>query len=253
MQKKSNLSDIGFFTKELINYKVLTAEEELDLARRYQEGDEKAGHKIILSNMRFARKIAQRYFHLVEDPSEIIQNANLGLVKALTRFDPDVGVRFISYAIWWVKAYIKNHINKSYQVHTGSLADSNNLVSLDCNISYDNDTEETMLDSMHHDGPDQNELYTYKERGSYLRNLLRSDPPILTEREIFIIESRFLKEPPATLKDISSKIGVTRERVRQIQVRSLEKIKKAIIENGSIIQADINISQNYPSRRRALF
>ncbi|HHO76263.1 MAG TPA: sigma-70 family RNA polymerase sigma factor, partial [Deltaproteobacteria bacterium] len=234
-------------------YKVLTAEEELDLAYRYRDGDEKAGHMIILSNMRFARKIAHRYFHLVDDPSEIIQNANLGLVKALTRFDPDVGVRFISYAIWWVKAYIKNHINKSYKVHTGSLADSNNLVSLDCSISHDTDTEETMLDSLSYDGPDQNELYTYKERGAFLRNLLRSDPPILTDREAFIIECRFLNEPPATLKDISSKIGVTRERVRQIQVRSLEKIRNAILKCGSIKTEDITINQGYSIRRRVSF
>lgn len=253
MESRSTYMDIGFYTKDLARYKVLTAEEELDLARKYLEGDEHAGHRIILSNMRFARKIAQRYFHLVDDPSEIIQNANLGLVKALTRYDPDVGVRFISYAIWWVKAYIKNHINKSYQVHTGSLADSNNLLSLDCTISYDADTEETMLDSFYYDGPDQNELYTYKERGSFLRNLIRSDPPILTDREVFIIESRFLIDPPATLKDISSKIGVTRERVRQIQVRSLEKIRNAIVKRGSIIVEDINIDQDYPMRRRASF
>jgi RNA polymerase primary sigma factor len=233
----------------LYDYKVLTAEEEIELARRYRDGDIEAGQRIILSNLRFARKISQRYCHLVDDPLEIIQNGNMGMVKALTRFDPDMGVRFISYAIWWIKAYIKNHIRKSYQAHTGSLADSKNLVSLDCTISSDADNEETMLDHLCYKGPDQDELYTYKERGSYLRNLLKSDPPILTKREVFIIERRFFSDPPATLKDVALEIGVTRERVRQIEVRSLKKIRSSIEKQNSILVEDIQFENDYPIKR----
>lgn len=249
MESKVFEQNMKFFSMNIKNYPVLTAEEELDLARRYRDGDAEAGHIIIMSNMRFARKISQRYIHLVDDPLEIIQCANLGLVKAITRFNPDVGVRFISYAIWWIKAYIKNHINKSYQVNTGSLADARNLVSLDCNISADNENDGTLVEHLPNEGPDQDELYTYKERGDYLRSFLRSDGSSLNEREVFIIEQRYLADPPATLKDISSMIGVTRERVRQIQQRSLEKIRAAIEDQGSLFPEDIHVRQNYQVRR----
>ncbi len=162
MESKVFEQNMKFFSINSTNYRVLTAEEELDLARRYRDGDAEAGHTIIMSNMRFARKIAQRYIHLVDDPLEIIQCANLGLVKAITRFNPDVGVRFISYAIWWIKACIKNHTNKSYQVNTGSLADAGNLVQLDCNISADNENDGILADLLPHEGPVQDEQCTCK-------------------------------------------------------------------------------------------
>ena len=242
MDSKVFERNMNFFSINSINYPVLTIEEELDLARKYRDGDAEAGHTIILSNMRFARKISRRYIHLVDDPLDIIQNANLGLVKALTRFNPDMGVRFISYAIWWIKAYIKNYIHKSYQVKTGSIANAKNLVSLDCNISADIEDDGTLADNLQHKGPGQDELYTYKERSEYLLLFLRSDSSNLTEREVFIIEQRYLSDPPVTLKGISSMIGVTRERVRQIQQRSLEKIRAAIEDEGFLFPEDIHVN-----------
>ena len=122
-------SDFENYTRKIKDYSLLTPEEELDLARRYRQGDIEAGKKIITSNLRFVVKIAQPYFHLGYGPLEIVQEGNMGLVKALTRFDPDMGVRFICYAIWWIKAYIKNFIHKSYQVHTGRLTHAKGLVS----------------------------------------------------------------------------------------------------------------------------
>lgn len=169
-------SDFENYTRKIKDYSLLTPEEELDLARRYRQGDIEAGKKIITSNLRFVVKIAQPYFHLGYGPLEIVQEGNMGLVKALTRFDPDMGVRFICYAIWWIKAYIKNFIHKSYQVHTGRLTHAKGLVSLDSTIPSDTDHEESLLDHLLYEGPDQDDFYSYKERHAYLLNLLRCDP-----------------------------------------------------------------------------
>ena len=153
----------------------------------------------------------------------------MGLVKALTRFDPDMGVRFICYAIWWIKAFIRNFIHKSYQVHTGRLTHAKGLVSLDCAFSGENDgPEECMLDRLLAQGPSQADRYAEKERNAHLLKLLDADPPLLTKREVFIIEKRFFSDPPSTLKDIAAQIGITRERVRQIEMRSLKRMRKAI-------------------------
>ena len=222
-------SDFELYTKKIREYVLITPAEELDLARRYRQGDVTAGQKIITANLRFVVKIAQSYFHLGYGPLEIIQEGNMGLVKALTRFDPDMGVRFICYAIWWIKAFIRNFIHKSYQVHTGRLTHAKGLVSLDCAFSGENDgPEECMLDRLLAQGPSQADRYAEKERNAHLLKLLDSDPPILTKREVFIIEKRFFSDPPSTLKDIAAQIGITRERVRQIEMRSLKRMRKAI-------------------------
>jgi RNA polymerase sigma-32 factor len=245
-------SDFENYALRIKDYPLLTPEEEILCARNYRQGDMEAGKKIITANLRFVVKISQPYFHQGYAPLEIIQEGNMGLVKALTRFDPDMGVRFICYAIWWIRAYIKNFINKSYQVHTGRLSHAKALVSLDCAIPGETGGEDCLLDHLLYDGPDQNDFYTQKERRCYLRGLLRSEPPILSKREALIIEKRFFSDPPLTLKDIAVLLGVTRERVRQIEVRSLQRMREAITRENSILVEDLSIAHEYPMRRRRI-
>lgn len=253
MGSKYSCSDFELYTRKIKDYVLLTPEEELDLARRYRQGDVIAGQRIVTSNLRFVVKIAQSYFHLGYSPLEIIQEGNMGLVKALTRFDPDMGVRFICYAIWWIKAYIRNFIHKSYQVHTGRLTHAKGLVSLDSGFSGDSDNnDECLLDHLFYQGPDQDDCFAQKERHTYLLRLLASDPPILSKREILIIEKRFLSDPPSTLKDIATEIGITRERVRQIEVRSLKRIRDVIEKDREILSEDINCMNHYPMRRKRI-
>lgn len=253
MGSKISFSDFELYTRKIRDYLLLAPEEELDLARKYRQGEIEAGHRIITSNLRFVVKIAQSYFHLGYGPLEIIQEGNMGLVKALTRFDPDMGVRFICYAVWWIRAYIRNFIHKSYQVHTGRLTHAKGLVSLDSSISGDSEFhEECLIDRLRYQGPDQDDFYTRKERHAYLRKLLSSDPPILSKREVFIIERRFFNDPPSTLKEIAKEIGITRERVRQIEMRSLKRIRAVIEKDREILVEDISIRNTYPMRRKSL-
>ncbi len=245
-------SDLEAYTRRIRAYPLLSAEEEFELARQYRQGDLEAGQKIVTSNLRFVLKQSQSYFHMGYSPLEIIQEGNMGLVKAVTRFDPEREVRFICYAIWWIKAYIKNFIHKSYQVHTGRLTHAKSLISLDCIMSSDGENDETLLDHLMCDRPDQEETYAGKERYSYLLNLLESDPPVLSQREAFIIRQRFFTDPPATLKDISQVIGVTRERVRQIEARSLARLRMILEKRRSILNDDIDIGSRYVMKRRQL-
>jgi RNA polymerase sigma-32 factor len=98
-------------------YPVLTREQENILARRYRdEGDEEACHTLITSNLRFVIKVALGYRNYGVKLMDLIQEGNIGLMKAVERFDPDKGYRLISYAIWWIKAYIQNHIIRSWSL-----------------------------------------------------------------------------------------------------------------------------------------
>lgn len=245
-------SDFELYTRRIKDYPLLTPEEERVLAQRYRNGDIEAGKRIITSNLRFVVKIYQPYFRLGYAPLEIVQEGNMGLVKALTRFNPDMGVRFICYAIWWIKAYIKNFINKSYQVHTGRLTHARGLVSLDCALPGDSNNEDCLLDHLSYEGPDQDDFYSHKERHTYLMALIRGRPSVLSEREAFIIEKRFFCDPPLTLRDVANIIGVTRERVRQIEMRSLQRMREAIRRERTILQEDIHIAHAYPMRKKKI-
>ncbi len=250
MGGRCSSSDLEIYTRRIKDYPILSREEEIELARKYKEGNEEAGKKIVTSNLRFVMKVSQSYFHLGYRPLEIIQEGNMGLVKAITRFDPDKGVRFICYAIWWIKAYIKNYIYKSYQAHTGVLSHAKGLVSLDCSLSRDPDEDDKLLDHMLDETPDQENAYVCKERQTFLMNIISSEPQVLSNREIFILKERFFADPPATLKDIASRIGVTRERVRQIEARSLQRIRNVIETKHAMLFDDIIDSTTLKMKRR---
>lgn len=245
-------SDLELYTRRIKDYPLLSQEEELAFARRYRDGDLSAGQQIVTANLRFVVKVSQGYFHRGYGPLEIIQEGNMGLVKAITRFDPDRGVRFICYAIWWIKAYIKNFISKSYKTHTGRLTHAKGLVSLDGALPGDGENEDRLLDHLLYEGPDQEDTYVLKERRLYIHELLAATPPILSPRETFIIRQRFFAEPPCTLKQIAQQIGVTRERVRQIEARSLQRIREVIETQAALHREDLAPQHDYPLRRRCL-
>jgi len=242
-------SDLDLYIKRIKDYPLLAAEAEVYLARKYIEGDLKSGEKIIISNLRFVVKVSKGYFHLGYRPLEVIQEGNMGLVKALTRFDPERGVKFICYAIWWIRAYIHSFIHKTYQPHIGRLTHARKLLSLDSSLSKDNGTDEnTLSDYIYDRAPNQEDFCAMKERACHLNSLLTSDPSLLTKREIFIIRQRFFNDPPATLKDIAIQIGVTRERVRQIENKSLKRMRYALENKYAIFAEDFNSDSRYSTR-----
>lgn len=108
---------LKIYLSQIEHYPVLTREEENDLAIRYKEhGDQEAGQILITSNLRFVIKVALGYRNYGVKLMDLIQEGNIGLMKAVQRFDPDKGFRLISYAIWWIKAYIQNYIIRSWSL-----------------------------------------------------------------------------------------------------------------------------------------
>jgi RNA polymerase sigma-32 factor len=105
------------YLTEMNRFRLLTREEELELAVRYREhGDRAAGHKLITSNLRFVVKVALGYRSYGVALSDLIQEGNIGLMMALKKFDPYRGYRFISYAVWWIRAYMENFIIRNWSL-----------------------------------------------------------------------------------------------------------------------------------------
>ncbi|MEW6136981.1 MAG: RNA polymerase factor sigma-32 [Thermodesulfobacteriota bacterium] len=108
---------LRIYLEQIEHYPVLSREEENVLARRYREYDDAdAAQTLVTSNLRFVIKVALRYKNYGVKLMDLIQEGNIGLMKAVRRFDPDRGYRLISYAIWWIKAYIQNFIIRSWSL-----------------------------------------------------------------------------------------------------------------------------------------
>ena len=265
-------------------FPILSEKEEYMLAKRWQtKGDAKAARKLITSHLRLVAKIAFGYRGYKLPIEDIISEGNVGLMKAVKKFDPDKGFRLSTYAMWWIKASINEFIlnswslvklgttaaqkklffnlqrlkNQMSQIEKGELPpeivkkiakrlSSKNLKieekdviemnrrllgpekSLNSPISIDNETEEiTLLKS--NEENQENKLDKIDEKNKRKELLLKA-LEMLNEREKDIFIKRCLDDPPATLEKLSKTYNVSRERIRQIEVRCFEKVKKMALE-----------------------
>jgi RNA polymerase sigma-32 factor len=112
-----NATSLEMYLAEINKFPLLTAEQEKELAQRFHaKRDTRSAHLLVTSNLRFVVKIAYEYRSYGFKVSDLIQEGNIGLMKAVQKFDPEKGIRLISYAVWWIRAYIQNHILKSWSL-----------------------------------------------------------------------------------------------------------------------------------------
>lgn len=117
MNSNFDADGLRIYLSQIEKYPVLSREEENELAIRYNsDGDKEAEQKLVTSNLRFVIKVALGYKNYGVKLMDLIQEGNIGLMKAVERFDPERGYRLISYAIWWIKAYIQNFIIRSWSL-----------------------------------------------------------------------------------------------------------------------------------------
>jgi RNA polymerase sigma-32 factor len=110
-------STLDQYLREINRVALLTVEEERRLAREFRDqGSKRAGHRLVEANLRFVVKVAFEYRSYGLRMADLIQEGNIGLMKAVQKFDPDKEIRLISYAVWWIRAYIQNHILKSWSL-----------------------------------------------------------------------------------------------------------------------------------------
>lgn len=276
---------LNIFLKEIEKYPVLSKEEEYKLALSYYEDkDLEAANTLVVSNLRFVIKIAREYLSYGFPLSDLVQEGTIGLMNAVKKFDPYKGYRLISYAVWWIRAGIQNHIMKFWsQVKIGTtqaqrklfhkigkakkeLNIENNemteqevskvaelfgvkdkdvldmefrMASRDYSLDATNSTEDntvTFLDILSDGKATQEEVIESIETNELANQGIKSGFEKLSPREQKVIESRYLKNPPEKLRELGEELGISKERVRQIEVHALKKLKGAVetvISNGT--------------------
>ncbi len=269
------------YLQEIRKFPMLEPEEEYMLAKRWAEHqDTEAAHKLVTSHLRLAAKIAMGYRGYGLPQAEVISEANVGLMQAVKRFDPEKGFRLATYAMWWIRASIQEYILRSWSLvkmgttsaqkklffnlrkakaRLGALEDgdlrpenvkqiahdlnvsedevismnrrmSGGDASLNALVSSDGEGATQWQDWLTDDNADQAAELEEKDELQVRREMLAQAMDVLNDREKDILTKRRLSEDPITLEELSGEYGVSRERIRQIEVRAFEKLQKRMKE-----------------------
>ena len=264
----SGSDSLATYLREIKAYPLLTREEELKLARRIRAGDDIAQDRLVCANLRFVVSIAKRYQENGVSLLDLINEGNLGLVRAARRFDDAKGVKFISYAVWWVRQAIVQALTDNThairlpsgrvtQLHRikraantlrhrlnreptqDELADALDLSPADIEELVPVARPQVSLDAPLGDMDDGNLLDVLSDDdapapgddlyGAGLSGSLDAAMSQRRDREVEILRAYFGLDgnEPMTLEEIGQRLGVTRERVRQIKQRALSKIRRS--------------------------
>jgi len=265
------------YMQEIRKFPMLEPDEEFMLAKRWAEDeDTEAAHKMVTSHLRLAAKIAMGYRGYGLPQAEVISEANVGLMQAVKKFDPDKGFRLATYAMWWIRAAIQEYVLRSWSLvklgttsaqkklffnlrkaksRIGALEDgdlrpenveriANDLgvtekevismnrrmsggdASLNAMVGSDGESATQWQDWLEDEDANTAEDYEAKDELTARRELLAEAMGVLNDREKDILMQRRLSEKTITLEDLSSQYDVSRERIRQIEVRAFEKLQK---------------------------
>lgn len=257
-------SALSTYRTELGSRKTLSAEVERDLVTRWRAGDNAAGQRLIEACLPFVMTIALEYRRWGIPAEDIIQEGNIGLLKAADRFDPERGCRLVTYAAYWIRAEIRDYVVRAYRIvrlgasknerralrlyrktrerDPKALADASGLPlaraemlipllsARDVNLDAKEASGLAPLDRLPAEGPTPEEEAVTSEEKSRLEKALVSAVDELPPREKIIMQSRWLTETPLTLEEIGKQFGISKERVRQIEERAKKRMRERIEE-----------------------
>ena len=265
------------YMQEIRKFPMLEPEQEYMLAKAWVEREDTgAAHKLVTSHLRLAAKIAMGYRGYGLPQAEVVSEANVGLMQAVKKFDPEKGFRLATYAMWWIRASIQEYVLRSWSmVKMGTTSGQKKLffnlrkaksrigaydegdmrpeqvskiatdlgvtetevvsmnrrmsggdASLNVVVGNDGESSTQWQDWLQDDKADQAGDYEKNDELSVRSEMLTEAMSVLNDREKDIILQRRLQDKPSTLETLSSTYEVSRERIRQIEVRAFEKLQE---------------------------
>jgi RNA polymerase primary sigma factor len=197
----------------------LSRESERELVVRAQRGDARAKNELVRHNVALVVMLARKQSRGTIRLEELVQEGNLGLLRAIEKFDPSAGTRFSTYAVWWIRAFVWKYLKQARSAvrpRSGTVAASD--LSLDASVGEDGDV--SYLDRLEDEGPGPHEAYATAEDAARVRGALDKVRKRLGELGWDIVHTRLRQDPPDTLEQIGNRWGVSRERVRQVELQT---------------------------------
>ncbi len=270
---------LHLYLQEISRFPMLQPDEELSLARRVREnGDPDAAFRLVSSHLRLVVRIAMDFQRRwMQNVLDLIQEGNVGLVRAVSKFDPEKGIKFSYYAAFWIKAYIlkfimdnwrmvkigttqaqrklfynlnkerQRLISQGFDPDAATLSKNLNVtedqivemqqrmdatdMSLNLPVNTDEPSGATRMDYLPALGPGIEDTLANGEIAKMVQGRLASLVPLLSDKEQYILQNRLLTDEPITLREIGERYDITRERVRQIEARLLQKIRDHLFKN----------------------
>ena len=275
---------LHLYLREVQRFPLVTPEEEVELAQRVRDtGDSQAAFRLVSSHLRLVVRIAMDFQRRwMQNVLDLIQEGNVGLMRAVQKFDPDKGIKFSYYASFWIRAYILKFIMDNWRmVKVGTTQAQRKLfynlnkerqrlktlgfnpdaatlaknlgvtedvvvemdqrlakqdLSLDMHVGEEGGA--THMDFLPALEPGIEDSLARNEIADMVQENVRAILPKLNEKERDILQERLLSDSPVTLREIGERYGITRERVRQIEARLLEKLKEHMSEHIEDFSAD---------------
>ncbi len=261
---RSRPASLDCYRRDLSAVTTLDADTEVCLARRWRAGDRRAGEKLVEASLPFVIKIAKEYRRWGVPMEDLIQQGNLGLLRAAEKYGPDQGCRLITYAVYWIRAEIREYVVRSYRiVRLGSTRTERKamrvfrrdgletvdqlvaasgmprerakklwpiLTQRDFSLDATVDERGPAVGRFDSGSATPEDLVAREQHLRGVRARLGEALGALSERERRIVEERLLTENPRTLAAIGEDMGVSKERVRQLEARACDKLRGALAE-----------------------
>lgn len=240
----------------------LSSEQERELSARFKEGDRDAGRRLVEASLPFVIRIANEYRRWGAPLEDLIQQGNLGLLKAAEKYDPAKNCRLITYAVYWIRAEIREYVVRSYRIvrlgttrterramraYRRSSVDSvSGLAAVsgmpmarcerlwpllsqgDMSLDASFDDRAPAVERLRDDSPNPEDTVARERAVAGVREALKGALEALSPREQRIVRERMLSEEPRTLEQLGVEMGVSKERVRQLEERARTKLRGAL-------------------------
>jgi RNA polymerase sigma-32 factor len=276
----ARVTELDRYIAEINQYPILSAEKEQQLAKQWREhGDVRAAHTLVTSNLRFVVKIAFEYRGYGVRMLDLIQEGSIGLMQAVRRFDPDKGYRLLSYAVYWIRAYIHSFLIKTTRMiklgttrahrklffklralkgrlTAGGMDNRDDVIdavaeemgvdrqdveemdqhlsgsdaSLDAPIAA---TGNALVELLPAEEVSHDQMLEEMEQAADQAARLESAIAVLDQRERRIIEARYLTDEPLQLNELGEELGISKQRVYQLERRAVEKLRDTVLNSAA--------------------
>lgn len=240
--RRTDTDGVTRYLRTLGGHKQLTREEEYDLSRRAKKGDEAARRILAEANLPFVVAVARKFASRSGRLDDLIQEGNVGLMKAIEHFDPKKNVRFATYAVWWIRAYITRYLKDNRSHVRGGEHERGTMSDFSLDAPLDDEADSTYLDRLEDAGPTPDVTYLSLERDEEVSQALQRVKRRLGDLGWDILQERLTQDKPRTLEELGERWGVSRERVRQVELKTksfLARYLEAFNSDREFVESDM--------------